>query len=203
MLLMILEKNTLCTTRSTCIFSTDLWCIQGVTTPTLTTECVLHTCLCPYKDDIAFSNPQPGLILTLHCNRTPGFNPRWCGARGHSLSSRVIISLASSAPHNSCHCPAASNNFHWGTHASHFTDGNRSIAPTWDDLYTEFIQPHRSVDYADKYLHVCLARTPPAPALRFEPLSQNEQWLWESWLHGAQVCPCASPSHHITAVAGQ
>lgn len=33
--------------------------------------------------------------------------------------------------------------------------------------------------------------------------SQNEQWRRESWLHRAQVCPCASPSRHIIVVAGQ
>lgn len=39
-----------------------------------------------------------------------------------------------------------------------------SIAPTWNDLYAEFIQPHRSTQLTTRrsvYMH-CLARDPPA-----------------------------------------
>lgn len=142
-----------------------------------------------------FSNPQPGLILTLHCNWTRGVNPRRQGGHGHSLSSGVIISLASSAFTTAATAPQPAITPTEEHMQAISLMATLSIAPIWDDLYTEFIQPHRST-VTDKCLHVCLAHTPPAPpAFRLSSYLQVSADSLKAGSTSLPLCISVSPHH--------
>lgn len=110
----------------------------------------------------------------------------------------VIINLASSAAHDSCHCPAASNSSHWGTHASHFTDGNTRLCSDMG----RFLHRYNSCSLTDQHsqprrqVFTCVSGLHPTSysSLQVEQLSQKEQWLSES-CSSLSLCISVSPHH--------
>lgn len=139
-------------------------------------------CFCPYKGEVLFSNPQPGLILTHHCNWTPGSTVDDVGPVGALSAPRLLL-----ASHSSCHCPAASNNSHRGTHASHFTDGNTQHCSN-TGRFIDGVHPTHS--YEDECLHACLARAPAFRLSRY--LRMNSDFLKA----GSSLSLCISVSPH-------
>lgn len=124
------------------------------------------------------------------------------GARGYSLSSGVIISLAGSALTTAAPDPQRAKNSHRGSHASHLANGNCKHRTDTGRFYTQtFILAH--TDPTSVYMCVWLSYRRLLQACRLSSYLSMSSDFSESWLRGAQVCPCASPFHQITAVAGQ